>query len=204
MESKRKQIGIMGGTFNPIHYGHLMVAEHARIFFHLDEIIFIPSGNSYMKDAGEIISGNHRFIMTQLAIESNPNFSVSDMEINRQGHSYTYETLKILKEDQPDTDFYFILGADNLFSVEKWKYVEQIMQNCTLIVAARGKKSEEELNKQAEHLFHKYNAKILILPEKKFDISSTDIRNNIKNNVSVFYMTPQNVISYITENNLYH
>ena len=203
MENKQKKIGIMGGTFNPIHYGHLMIAEDARTYFNLDKVIFIPSGNSYMKDVSEIINGKLRFDMTKLATENNPFFAASDMEINREGHTYTYETLEELKKEQPDADLYFILGADNLFSVEKWKYVEKIMQNCTLIVAARGEMSEDDLTKQAEYLSQKFHAKIVILPERKIDISSTEIRKNCKSGTSILYMTPQSVISYIKENNLY-
>lgn len=198
-----KKIGIMGGTFNPVHYGHLLIAEEARIFCDLDEIIFIPSGSSYMKDADEIISGRMRIAMTALAIEENPHFSLSDMEIKRIGNTYTYETIEELKTLYPDAAFFFILGADNLFSVEKWKYADKILKNCTLIAAARGKKSEEELNAKADYLRKKYQSEILILPEKKVDISSTEIRERIQKGMSVRHMTPDKVLSYISEHQLY-
>ena len=203
MENKKKKIGIMGGTFNPIHYGHLLVAEDARTYCNLDEIIFIPSGNSYMKDTSEIIDGKKRYEMVSLAIAGNTAFSISDMEIKRNGHTYTYETLEELNKIYPDTDFYFILGADNLFTIEKWKYADKIMQNCTLIVASRDEKDKQDLTQKANSLFKSFHATIEILPERKIDLSSTEIRKKIRENKSVIYMTPQSVISYINKNALY-
>lgn len=204
MENKKKKIGIMGGTFNPIHYGHLLVAEDARTYCNLDEIIFIPSGNSYMKDTSEIIDGKKRYEMVSLAIAGNTAFSISDMEIKRNGHTYTYETLEELNKIYPDTDFYFILGADNLFTIEKWKYADKIMQNCTLIVASRDEKDKQDLTQKANSLFKSFHATIEILPERKIDLSSTEIRKKIRENKPVIYMTPQSVISYINKNALYH
>ncbi len=203
MENKKKKIGIMGGTFNPIHYGHLLVAEDARTYCNLDEIIFIPSGNSYMKDTSEIIDGKMRYEMVSLAITGNTAFSISDMEIKRNGHTYTYETLEELKKIYPDTVFYFILGADNLFTIEKWKYADKIMQNCTLIAASRDEKDKQDLEQKANSLSKSFHAKVEILPERKVDLSSTEIRKKIHENKSVMYMTPQSVISYISKNNLY-
>jgi len=204
VENKKKKIGIMGGTFNPIHYGHLLVAEDARTYCNLDEIIFIPSGNSYMKDTSEIIDGKMRYEMVSLAIAGNTAFSISDMEIKRNGHTYTYETLEELNKIYPDTDFYFILGADNLFTIEKWKYADKIMQNCTLIVASRDEKDKQDLTQKANSLFKSFHATIEILPERKIDLSSTEIRKKIRENKPVIYMTPQSVISYINKNALYH
>lgn len=200
---KEKKIGIMGGTFNPIHYGHLLLAEAAREFAGLDEVIFIPSGNPYMKDSEEIEDGVHRLAMASLAILSNPYFSVSDIEIKRNGNTYTYETLEELKEKNPNAVFYFMIGADNLFSIENWKYSDKIFLGCTLIAAARGKKTEDEIIRQVERLRERYHAKILLLPEKKIDLSSTEIREHLQAGKSVRYMTPEDVCSYIREHRLY-
>lgn len=198
-----KKIGIMGGTFNPVHNGHLLIAEDARIFCGLDEIIFIPSGNSYMKEADEIISGQMRIEMTTLAIEDNSHFSISDMEVKRGGSTYTYETLDELTMLFPDSSFYFILGADNLFSIEKWKYADKIFKKCALIAAARDEKSEEDINQKADYLRQKYQSEIFLLPERKIDISSTEIRERIFKGISVRYMIPDKVFSYIAEHQLY-
>ncbi len=198
-----KKIGIMGGTFNPVHYGHLLIAEDARICCDLDKIIFIPSGNSYMKETDEMISGQMRMDMTMLAVESNPYFSFSDIEVQRGGNTYTYETLEELIRIYPEAELYFIIGADNLFSIEKWKYTERILQKCTLVVAARDGKCEEDLIKQSEHIRQKYHTEIILLPKRKVDISSTEIRDHIQKGMSVRYMTPDKVISYIMEHQLY-
>lgn len=204
MENKKKKIGIMGGTFNPIHYGHLLVAEDARAYCNLDEIIFIPSGNSYMKDKSDMIDGKMRYEMVSLAITENISFSISDIEIKRNGPTYTFETLEELNKIYPDTDFYFILGADNLFTIEKWKFADKIMQSCTLVVASRDEKNKKDLVQKADVLTNSFHADIIILPERKIDISSTEIRHKIKNHIPVIYMTPKSVISYINKNNLYH
>lgn len=203
MSHNSQKIGIMGGTFNPIHYGHLMIAEDARMFCRLDEVIFIPSGSSYMKDADEILDGQLRFAMTKLAISDNIYFSCSDMEIKRLGNTYTYETLEELTHIYPDAELYFILGADNLFSIEKWKYASRVLRGCTLIVASRGEKREKQLQKQADLLTKTYQARIVLLPERKMDISSTEIRKRICSHQSVRYMTPESVCSFIEENQLY-
>ena len=203
MRSCSKKIGIMGGTFNPIHYGHLMIAEDARCFCNLDEVIFIPSGNSYMKEADDILSGELRFHMVKLAISSNEYFICSDIEIKRTGNSYTYETLEELRKHYPEAELYFILGADNLFTIEKWKCSERIFKECSLIAASRGEVDFDSLKKQADSLKKNYQANVILLPERKMDISSTEIRECILNNQSVRYMMPEEVYDYIFERKLY-
>ncbi len=193
----------MGGTFNPIHYGHLIIAEDARNYCRLDEVLFMPSGNSYMKDADEILEGEVRFEMVKLAILSNPYFSSSHMEIRRKGNTYTYETLEELQKIYPDAALHFILGADNLFSLEKWKCFESVLHSCTLIVASRGEVSYEQLEKQKKHLEESYQASVILLPERKMDISSTEIRERVLKGQSVRYMTPEGVCKFIEERHLY-
>lgn len=193
----------MGGTFNPIHQGHLLLAEEARDYCRLDEILFMPSGFSYMKNKKDIVSNEARKEMTLLAIENQPFFSLSMLEMEREGATYTCETLEILKEHYPETLFYFILGADNLFSIEKWKNPEQIMQGFILVAAARGAKTEDEILSKAEALKQKYKANIILLPARTIDLSSSEIRERIKNEKSVRYMLPDKVLSYIEEHGLY-
>ena len=200
---QKSKVGIMGGTFNPIHNGHLILAEHAREYCSLDEILFIPSGNSYMKDYEQIPDGETRISMTALAIANNPYFALSAMEVERKGPTYTCETLAELKKLHPETEYYFIVGTDNLFSIETWWKPEEILACCTLIVAARGAKDESAILKKAADLKEKYNARIILLPERKFDISSTEIREKIKRGESVRYLLPDKVITYIEKNRLY-
>ncbi|MGN0377477.1 MAG: nicotinate-nucleotide adenylyltransferase [Suilimivivens sp.] len=200
---QKSRIGIMGGTFNPIHNGHLLLAEQAKEYCQLDEILFMPSGTSYMKEKEEIPDGKTRISMTALAIEDNPCFALSAMEVERQGATYTCETLKELREQHPEVQYYFLLGADNLFSIETWWKPEEIFADCILVVAARGKKSEKEIIAKTEDLKEKYHAQVILLPERKFDISSTEIRERISRGESVRYMVPDKVLAYIEKRQLY-
>jgi len=166
-------------------------------------VIFIPSGNSYMKEADEILSGEIRITMVKEAISSNPYFTCSEMEINRKGNTYTYETLDEVHKMYPADEIYFILGADNLLSVEKWKYSEKVMQNCILIGASRGEVSLSRLKEHADYLIKQYHARVILLPERKMDLSSTEIRKRIRKGESARYMTPEGVCEIIKNKNLY-
>lgn len=196
------KIGIMGGTFNPIHNGHLLLAEAAREELGLEKVLFMPSGNSYMKDSASIASKQHRIEMTALAIADNPYFELSLMETEREGATYTCDTLQELKAAFPADEFYFILGADSFMSVERWKNPEIIMQNCILTVSVRGG-NLKAVEEKAVYLRNTFDAKIFLLPERNIDISSTEIRNRLREGRFVKYMLPENVRLYIEENGLY-
>ncbi|MBQ7065947.1 MAG: nicotinate-nucleotide adenylyltransferase [Lachnospiraceae bacterium] len=206
MESKKydKRVGIMGGTFDPIHYGHLLLAESAIEQYQLDEILFIPSGNPWLKDSSQVLDKKTRVSMTGLAIEDNPNFALSTVEIDREGNSYSYETLEILREKNPTTCYYFILGADSLLDIEKWKHPDRLMKSCTLLTAVRDDCDMEALKKQIEYLKDTYEAVVEILPMKRMDISSTDIREKIRDGKSVRYLLPDSVREFIEKNHIYH
>ncbi len=199
-----KKVGIMGGTFNPIHTGHLILAETAKTEYELDEVLFIPSGISYMKQGMNIPEGKIRADMTSLAIEDNPDFALSLMEIEREGNTYTYETLEHLKAHNPDTEYYFILGADSLIGLEKWQMPQRIFELCTIVAAVRNNSTREELEAVADKLSNKYNGTILILNCGNIEISSTQIRENVKEGKSIRYLVPDKVIQYINEHDLYH
>ena len=181
-----KKIGILGGTFNPIHTGHLILAENARIFCGLDEVLLIPSGCSYMKDASRILPGSVRLRMAALAAQDNPFFKVSDMEVVRPGSSYTYETLDALKKQLPDSELYFIVGADTLFHMESWKHPERIFKSCVTVAAVRDE-----------------NADIRFLPASHIGISATQIRERLKKGESVRYLVPESVRLFLEENGYY-
>lgn len=203
MSYQNKKVGIMGGTFDPIHYGHLILAQNALETYELDEIMFVPSGTPWLKDSTKVLSRNKRVSMTGIAIEDNPKFALSAIEIDREGNSYSYETVEELKKEQPETDFYFILGADSLLEIEKWKHPDRLMAECTLLAAVRDNCSKEDLQKQIAYLKEKYNADIRILPAKRVAISSSDIRDLIAEGKSVRYMLPDQVIKFIKKNHLY-
>lgn len=203
MNSQNKKIGIMGGTFDPIHYGHLLLAQNALTSFDLDEILFIPSGTPWLKESTKVLPKNKRVSMTGIAIEENPQFALSTIEIDRDGNSYSYETVEELKKSNPDVDYYFIMGADSLLQIESWKCPDRLMKECTLLVAVRNDCDREGLEKQISYLKGKYETDIRILETARIDISSTIIRDMIAEGKSVRYMLPDNVIEFIEKNHLY-
>ena len=199
----KKKTGIMGGTFNPVHNGHLLLAETAREFFGLDKVIFMPSGNPYMKKNAIIPDGNLRVQMLEHAVKENPYFRLSRMEVEREGPTYTCDTLVKLRELNPEEEYYFIMGADSLLTLESWKNPEIIFQNCVIAAAVRGKGTEDKIKKIADYLTESYQSDIRIMPSRYIDISSSEIRKRIKDGRSVRYMIPDSVIAYIEKEGLY-
>ena len=198
-----RKVGIMGGTFNPIHNGHLMLAKEALKQFLLDEVLFMPSGTSYMKADQKVESGQTRAEMTALAIQDNPRFTLSTMEIERAGDTYTYQTLECLKKENPDTEYYFIVGADSLFHMAKWAAPECIFANCCILAAIRDDKSVEEMNEQIDLMSQQYNARIYLMKTMRMDISSTDIRRKLAAGESIEGDVPEAVRIYIEKRGLY-
>lgn len=198
-----RKIGLMGGTFNPIHKGHLMLAEAALHSCNLDEIWFIPSGISYMKDQKDIVSADHRLSMVEAAIGPYPHFKVTNMEIKRRGNTYTAVTLRILSEIYPEYQFYFIMGADSLFALPTWKEPETIMRLSVIIAVLRDDVEKDALILQKEYLEKTYHGTILLIPFEKVDISSTQIRENIHDKALLERMLPSAVVDYIYANELY-
>ena len=196
-----KKIGIMGGTFDPIHLGHLLIAENAYEAFELDEILFIPSGIPYMKKGvSDVID---RVNMTQIAIEDNPHFSLSTIEADKASNSYTYETLKELRRHNPENTYYYIVGADSLVNMCYWKEPSSIFEDAVILVANRIGNESTELLKKIEEYKVNFNADIKILPIKQVDISSTDIRGKVRKGKSIRYLVPDNVIEYINEHKMF-
>lgn len=197
------KIGVLGGTFNPIHMGHLLMAEYAREAVGLDVVVLMPTGRSYMKANTNVLSGDRRLEMIKLCMEDNPKLVTSDMEIRRAGNTYTYETLLQLKKMCPTSEFYFIVGADSLFSMERWVKPEVIFGNCTVLAAGRGNASSKEMLSKKLELEERFGAKIILMDFPQIDISSTTIRENVRNNRSIRYMVHDKVWKYIRDNQLY-
>lgn len=172
-----KKIGIMGGTFNPIHNGHLQLAMAAQDQVSLDQILFMPSGNSYMKR--NVLETQKRVDMVALAIARYPNFELSLIEAQKSGNTYTCETLKYLTASNPDVQYYFIIGADILFQIEQWRNPEQIYQLAVLVCAVRDDYDFDAIQKKGS-LLKASGADIVYLNMPKSDISSTDIRAKLK------------------------
>jgi nicotinate-nucleotide adenylyltransferase len=197
------KIGIMGGTFNPIHTAHLILGESAYEQFGLDQILFMPSKTPPHKLQEDIISNEHRSSMVQLAIESNPHFEFSSLELNRTGITYTFDTLEELTKIHPENQYYFILGADSLFQIEQWKNPERIFQLTEIIAAGRYHLSPTKMEDQIAYLNLTYKAKIHLLQIPNMDISSNLLRKKLLNGQSIRYYVPEKVEYYITEHNLY-
>ena len=197
------KIGLMGGTFNPIHQGHLIISEYIRVRFPLDKIIFIPSGTPPHKEELKTVSAEHRYNMVSLAIETNPYFNISSVEVNRKGKSYTVDTITELKKLYPMEDLYFIVGADTIYEFTKWKDYENLLRMTKFIVIGRYGLNVENNIEKIKELNQKYNAQILYMNGPLVDISSTDIRNRISEKESIKYIVPEKVEEYINENRLY-
>ena len=199
------KIGIMGGTFDPIHNGHLMIADYAYHNFHLDEIWFLPNGNPPHKDNPSLIDNScHRKEMVQLAISEYPHYKLCSYELDRTEKSYSYSTMEEFAKLYPDYEFYFIIGADSLFSLEKWKHPERLLKVVTMLAAFRDDIDQSsQMNKQIEYLNHKFQSDIRLLHTPLLAISSSEIRNNIKHGVADALPVPDAVASYIKEHRLY-
>ena len=195
--------GILGGTFNPIHTGHLILAENAYDMIGLDQVLFVPSGVSYLKDQDEIVSASDRIRMVELAIERNPHFALSTIETDRDGNSYTYETIQVLKAKNPDDELYFLGGADILLSIHTWMKPEIIFEHAALVIAPRNDTDPVLLQERKAALEEEYRAKIVLLNTTDLEISSTDLRERIARGHSVRYYIPDPVLEYIREHQLY-
>ena len=198
-----KRYGMMGGTFNPIHLAHLYIAYEAKETLNLDKVIFMVAGNPPHKKESPVIDSNYRYEMVKMAIQDYSGFEISDYEIQKQGYSYTYETLKYLKGDEEDIEVFFIAGADSLMDIEKWKKPELVLGNCTFVAFNRGEYNKETLEEQKKKLQDKYNSKIILLDISNLDISSSMIRERIIKGKRVDFFMPEKVMEYIEQNNLY-
>ena len=199
----KRKVGIIGGTFNPIHTGHLILAEAAYEAFDLDEVLFVPTGISNLKDPSIILDKKTRIALTGEAIGENPHFALSTIETDRPGTSYTYETLELLNKEYPNSEYYLIIGADSLFQLEEWKRPADIMKNAVILAAKRKGATTQELLDRIDELKEKYDADIRLLPCTYIDISSTEIRERIKNGKSIRYLVPAVTEKYIKKHHLY-
>ena len=198
------KIGIMGGTFDPIHKGHLMLGEYAYKQYGLDKIWFMPNGTPPHKDHAKIGSkAEDRMNMVRLAIAGNEAFELQTYEILNKDINYSYKTMEHFKEVYAQDEFYFIIGADSLFSIERWVKPERLLKTCVLLAAYRDDKSTEEMMNQIAYLNQKYQADIRLLNTPNVDISSSEIRSMLQDEESVSEMIPEGVYQYIKEKQLY-
>lgn len=196
-------IGVFGGSFNPIHIGHLILAEYICCEFCLEKILFIPAKIPPHKAGEEMASAEHRFNMVSIAIENNPKFEVSRIELDRQGKSYTVDTLSQLTDLYPDKKIRFICGADSLMNFNTWRNIEKIFQLSDIIIAGRPNIPEMDFEDMLNNFRQKYNANITCSTSPFIDISSTQIRERIQKGLSVKYMVPDGVYRFIINVGLY-
>ena len=200
----KRKIGIMGGTFDPIHIGHLILGEKAYQQFGLEKIMFMPSGNPPHKQHREgRATDEQRVEMVRRAIEDNPHFALSLEEMNADGYSYNYRTLERLKGQNPGVEYYFIIGADSLFDFDGWKEPGRICQAAKLLVAGRNHVEKPRLISQMKYLGEKYNGEFFLLDIPNLDISSKMLRKWIAESESILYYVPDSVYTYIKEQKIY-
>ena len=194
------RLGIIGGTFDPIHYGHLFIAEEARARFQLSSVAFIPNGQPPHKSGHEITPARHRFAMTQTAVGGNPNFLCSPLEVQRPGLSYTADTLEALRQSYPDAELFYITGVDAVAEILTWKRHKDIIGMATFLAATR---PGFDLLSLKEKLPPDYLSRVLLIGSTYLGISSTDIRDRVRQGLPARYLTPDSVLKYIYQNNLY-
>lgn len=195
------RIGVFGGAFNPVHNGHVKLASSYIESLNLDKLIVIPTANPPHKSSKDLIDGKDRLFMLNLAFKDVEKVEISDIEFNRQGKSYTYDTLLELKNIYKDADFYLIIGADQFMSFNKWYKYDEILKEVTLCTAAREENMRDSLKDFSKKLLKDNHCYIA-----DFDpivVSSSEIRENLKNNIDISFLIPKNVYNYIIEKGLY-
>ena len=198
-----RRVGIMGGTFDPIHFGHLLAAQEALCHLRLDEVIFVPTGNSYQKTYRNVTPAEERYMMTFLATLDNPQFSVSRLEIDREDPSHTVDTLREMRYwyAGQNVEFFFITGIDALMNMNTWAEYETIPELCTIVAANRPGYENERY--KLDNLSEKVRSKVLRLEIPLLSISSTEIRQRVAACENLRYLLPHSVEQYIYKRGLY-
>ncbi|GAA3741905.1 nicotinate-nucleotide adenylyltransferase [Leifsonia bigeumensis] len=190
---KRVRIGVMGGTFDPIHNGHLVAASEVRQHFDLDEVVFVPTGQPYQKR--DVSEAEHRYLMTVIATASNPDFTVSRVDIDRHGPTYTIDTLRELRAARPDAELFFISGADAVAQILDWKDAQELFSLAHFVAVSRPGHPLTVSGLPEEH--------VSLLEVPALAISSTDCRSRVSRGFPVWYLVPDGVVQYISKYHLY-
>jgi len=189
----RPRIGVMGGTFDPIHHGHLVAASEVASRFRLDEVVFVPTGQPWQKS--EVTAAEDRYLMTVIATASNPRFSVSRVDIDRPGPTYTVDTLRDLRGQRPDAEWFFITGADALAAIMSWKNVDDAFELAHFIGVTRPGYALQNHSLPS--------GAVTLLEVPALAISSTDCRGRVQAGIPVWYLVPDGVVQYIAKHHLY-
>ncbi len=197
------KLGIFGGTFDPVHYGHLILAETARESCRLDEVRFLPAYSPPHKQDRVITTGKQRVEMLELATAGFPEFVVDQRELNREGTSYTVETLTEMAEQFLDAELHFLMGADSLIDLPNWLEPQRIAELARIIAVNRDSSSSAELHEVVNNLPDSIKSAVTILEIPQISISASDLRFRISENRSIRFLTPRPVERYILEHGLY-
>ncbi|MCX5212961.1 MULTISPECIES: nicotinate-nucleotide adenylyltransferase [Streptomycetaceae] len=195
LQPVKKRLGVMGGTFDPIHHGHLVAASEVASAFHLDEVIFVPTGQPWQKDDRRVTPAEDRYLMTVIATAENPQFSVSRIDIDRQGPTYTVDTLRDLRSLHPDSDLFFITGADALAQILSWRDSEELFSLAHFIGCTRPGHTLTDAGLPV--------GGVSLVEVPALAISSTDCRNRVAKGEPVWYLVPDGVVRYIDKRALY-
>lgn len=196
--ARRRRVGVMGGTFDPIHHGHLVAASEVQSWFDLDEVVFVPTGRPWQKADREVSTAEHRYLMTVIATAANPRFEVSRVDIDRDGPTYTIDTLRDLAAAMPDADLYFITGADAMAAILTWRDHEELFELAHFVGCTR---PGHEMDEQT--LAGLPAERITLVEIPALAISSTDCRHRVTSGEPVWYLVPDGVVQYIGKHRLY-
>ncbi|WP_278249438.1 nicotinate-nucleotide adenylyltransferase [Aeromicrobium sp. IC_218] len=198
MSGRRARIGVMGGTFDPIHHGHLVAASEVQSWFDLDQVVFVPTGQPWQKSDRQVSPAEHRYLMTVIATAANPRFQVSRVDIDRAGPTYTIDTLTDLQKQLPDADLYFITGADAMAQILTWRDHDGLFDLAHFVGVTR---PGHELDAAAIESFPHDRVTLVEVPA--LAISSTDCRQRAERGQPVWYLVPDGVVQYIQKHQLY-
>jgi nicotinate-nucleotide adenylyltransferase len=193
--NRRRRVGVMGGTFDPIHHGHLVAASEVQTVFDLDEVIFVPTGQPWQKATRRVSPAEHRYLMTVVATASNPRFTVSRVDIDRPGETYTVDTLRDLHAANPDAELYFITGADALAQILSWKDNDELWDLAHFVAVTRPGHQLTGSGLPRD--------RVSLLEVPAMAISSTDCRRRVADEQPVWYLVPDGVVQYIAKHRLY-
>lgn len=193
-----RRVGVMGGTFDPIHHGHLVAASEVQAWFGLDEVVFVPTGQPWQKDVTEVSPSEHRYLMTVVATASNPRFTVSRADIDREGMTYTVDTLRDLQAAYPGDELYFITGADAITQILTWREHDNIFELAHFVGCTR---PGHELDEHS--LDGLPDDRVTIVEIPALAISSTDCRDRVRDGEPIWYLVPDGVVQYVNKFWLY-
>lgn len=198
MTESRRRIGVMGGTFDPIHHGHLVAASEVQSWFDLDEVVFVPTGQPWQKADRDVSAAEDRYLMTVIATAANPRFTVSRVDIDRDGPTYTIDTLRDLAAAHPDADLYFITGADAMAQILTWRDHDELFDLAHFVGCTRPGHEMDETT-----LAGLPTGRITLVEIPALAISSTDCRVRVHSGEPVWYLVPDGVVQYIGKHRLY-